>query len=322
MRVASNGPRATTGPKIAISRSRIAFRSCTPMSARRHLRPGSGPPGDLPRGDERADGGRRGGGVRRFALLADHEDARDLFERVKMMPDGQLTRILRAMAIARFTRFTLRTSNVEAARRFYAALLGHEQSEVLPLHEQAVARGARPHWLGQIEVEEVDRTAEALIERGATRMGQSATFPDGHRFAVLRDPGGAVLGLVSPSAYKEPNHVVWHQLNTLDLEKVTAAYAELFGWQMTELKQHAEHGAFQQFRWPDSDHDCGAITDITGEPGRHPHWLFQFRVPDLARAVELVRAAGGLVLGPFAWGNGERVAVCDDPQGAAFALRG
>jgi predicted enzyme related to lactoylglutathione lyase len=90
---------------------------------------------------------------------------------------------------------------------------------------------------------------------------------------------------------------------------------------MTELEQHPEHGVFQNFRWSGTQHDCGAITDITGKPGRHPHWLFQFQVADLARATDYVRAAGGLVLGPFDGPDGERIAVCDDPQGAAFALR-
>ena len=32
------------------------------------------------------------------------------------------------------------------------------------------------------------------------------------------------------------------------------------------------------------------------------------------------RAAGGLVLDPIVLPSGERVCVCDDPQGAAFAL--
>jgi predicted enzyme related to lactoylglutathione lyase len=226
------------------------------------------------------------------------------------------------MSSHRFTRFTLRTLNVEAAHRFYAELLGHAQSEIFPLHEQAIARGARPHWLGQIEVEDVDRMADTFVERGATRMGPTASFPDGHRFTVLRDPGGAVVGLVSPSRYREPNQIVWHQLNTLELEKVRAAYADLFGWEMTALEQHAEHGAFQNFRWSRSQDDCGAMSDITGKSGRHPHWLFQFRVSDLARAMDVVRAEGGLVLGPYAWRDGGQVAVCDDPQGAAFALRG
>lgn len=66
----------------------------------------------------------------------------------------------------------------------------------------------------------------------------------------------------------------------------------------------------------------GAILDIQGRPGRHPHWLFHMRVNDLERKIQIVRDAGGLVLGPFALPGGDRVAVCDDPQGAAFALRG
>jgi len=37
-------------------------------------------------------------------------------------------------------------------------------------------------------------------------------------------------------------------------------------------------------------------------------------------ARDAVRAAGGLVLDPVTLPNGDRVAVCDDPQGAAFAL--
>jgi uncharacterized protein len=53
----------------------------------------------------------------------------------------------------------------------------------------------------------------------------------------------------------------------------------------------------------------------------HPHWLFHFQVPKLDEAVAAVRAAGGLVIGPFALPSGERMAVCDDLQGAAFAIR-
>jgi hypothetical protein len=41
----------------------------------------------------------------------------------------------------------------------------------------------------------------------------------------------------------------------------------------------------------------GLMADIGGRPGVHPAWLFHFRVTALDPA------------------------VCDDPQGAAFALR-
>jgi predicted enzyme related to lactoylglutathione lyase len=52
-----------------------------------------------------------------------------------------------------------------------------------------------------------------------------------------------------------------------------------------------------------------------------PHWLFHFGVDSLDRAIDAVRAGGGYVVGPIALPNGERVAVCDDSQGAAFAMR-
>jgi predicted enzyme related to lactoylglutathione lyase len=221
-----------------------------------------------------------------------------------------------------FARYTLRTTDVVAARGFYAALLGQERMSIVPLHEQALARGAQAHWLGQIEVEDVEDAARAFAELGAQLMGPVAAFPDGRKFTVLRDPGGAVVGLTSPGPNDEPQVVVWRQLNTNDLARVSKAYTTLFGWQLTTRVAHPEHGAFQHFAFPGASSDAGAITDITGREGRHAHWLFHFRVADLDRAMDLVRAETGLVLGPFTLPSGERVAVCDDPQGAAFALRG
>ena len=64
----------------------------------------------------------------------------------------------------------------------------------------------------------------------------------------------------------------------------------------------------------------GAIIDITELPGRHPHWLFFFEIDALEPAIAAMQTAGGLVLDPIALPSGERVCVCDDPEGAAFGL--
>ena len=64
------------------------------------------------------------------------------------------------------------------------------------------------------------------------------------------------------------------------------------------------------------------MADLIARPGVHPHWLFHFSVAALEPAVAAVRAAGGVALDPVTLPNGARVAVCDDPQGAAFALQG
>jgi predicted enzyme related to lactoylglutathione lyase len=172
------------------------------------------------------------------------------------------------------TRFVLRTTDVPAARSFYAALLGHDRFSVVPLHEQALARGARPHWLGQIEVDDVESSVRAFVEHGAQALNPIAAFPDGRRFAVLRDPGGAIVGLTSPGPLDESPAIVWHQLSTNDRARVEKAYTTVFGWRLTDIVMHPEHGEFQNFAWPGKEGDAGAIVDITGRPERHAGWLF------------------------------------------------
>ncbi len=222
-----------------------------------------------------------------------------------------------------FARFVLRTTDVPAARGFYAKLLGHDRMPIVPLHEQALARGARAHWLGQIEVDDVEAKSDAFVLQGAEPLGPVGTFPDGRRFAVLRDPGGAIVALTSPGPHDESSRVVvWHHLNTNDRARVERAYSTLFGWRLTRLVHHPEHGELQRFAWPGSDVDVGTMVDVRGQVGRHAHWLFHMHVDDLDRAIATVRSENGIVLGPFVLPDGERIAVCDDPQGAAFALRG
>lgn len=216
--------------------------------------------------------------------------------------------------MARFFQTTLRTSDVEAARRFYAALLGDVALDVFKLHEQAVARGARPHWLGFIDVPDVDRATAAFVERGATPMGPKWVNPEGLEASVIRDPGGAILALGKP-AVPGRSQAVWHLLNTSDVERAKENYAALFGWDFKPPKE-----ALHPFSWERGGPEAGAMMSIEGRPGVHPHWLFGLRVAALDPAMARVREQGGVVIGPFTLPNGERLAVCDDPQGAAFAM--
>lgn len=227
----------------------------------------------------------------------------------------------------RFFEVYLRTSDVEAARAFYASVLGSALGalHIVKLHEQALARGARPHWLGFLEVGEVDRAAAAFTERGATLLGPKWVNPEGLEAATMRDPGGALVALAKPPAPYAPAagaaEIVWYLLNTKDVETAKANYGELFGWEFAAPLDLGSHGVFHPFAWEPGGAAVGSMSDVGARDGRHPHWLFHFRVAALDPAVEVVRAAGGVVLGPFTLLGGDRIAVCDDPQGAAFALR-
>lgn len=221
----------------------------------------------------------------------------------------------------RFCRLELRTTDVAAARAFYTALLGDTGMDIVPLPAEAAARGARAHWLGHLGVEDVERSARAFVEFGATRLGPTRPSANGSQVALLRDPGSAVVALTNLTSAPPLPEVVWYQLNSSDLAQALTSYSQLFGWQFRERLDLGALGAFHAFTWNPGGASVGSMADISGRPGVHPHWLFQFRIPALEPALAKVRAAGGLVLDPLVLPSGERLAVCDDPQGAAFALR-
>jgi predicted enzyme related to lactoylglutathione lyase len=229
----------------------------------------------------------------------------------------------------RFFQLHLRTTDVDAARAFYAAVLGDAALNIVELHEQAIARGARPHWLGYLDAGDVDRALATFVERGATPLNPKMVRPAGLELeaATLRDPGGAVVALARPlgpararEGAKSGVDVVWFVLNTADVERAKASYGELFGWELKPPVDLAGVGVIHPFAWERGGAAVGAMSDIAARPGVHPHWLFHFRVEALEPAMDAVRAGGGLVIGPLTIPGGARIAVCDDPQGAAFAL--
>lgn len=225
--------------------------------------------------------------------------------------------------MARIFTVQLRTTDVDKARTFYAAVLGTQDAIFLPLPEQAQARGARPHWLGYIDVPELDAALATASARGATRLGPSWRTADGWDAAVVRDPGGAVVALAkaSPESSRSGPLVVWHQLNVQHVLRAKDFYRELFGWRCDEPAGAPIAGAINHpFAWQSGTAIVGAMAEIAGRPGIHAHWLYHFAVPSLNDALEQVRSLGGLALPPIELAGGVRVAVCDDAQGAAFAL--
>ena len=90
------------------------------------------------------------------------------------------------MTTPAFARYDLRTTDPDAARRFYAAALGLDFGAptavdepatlaVWLLHEQARARGAPAHWLGNIGVTDVDATVRRWLDLGSEPLGRTAS---------------------------------------------------------------------------------------------------------------------------------------------------
>jgi predicted enzyme related to lactoylglutathione lyase len=226
-----------------------------------------------------------------------------------------------------FFRYQLRTTNISAAREFYGSVVGagiwDSDCSLSVLPERAAALGAPAHWLGHVGVSDVEATADRLVALGAQRLGPPAPTSEGATQVVLRDPFGAVLAVDSsqPGREKRANpSIVWHQLNVRDHLRAFAVYAQEFGWVAREVWDLPDVGTFQTFAWAETQPSVGSVADLARSPRVHTHWLFFFRVTSLDAAEGNVRAFGGRTAGLLRLPSGERVAVCEDPQGAAFAL--
>jgi predicted enzyme related to lactoylglutathione lyase len=229
-----------------------------------------------------------------------------------------------------FCRYALRTTDVAAARQFYAEAIGlvlpdgaldASALEAWPLHERALARGAPPHWLGQLAVDDVEAMRDRLVGLGGEALGPVVQGSDGTPFATLRDPFGSVIGVRARGGNALDSPMAWHQLHTRDAEGAWALYHDLFGWKHTQTLEFPDLvGGFRLFAWTEAGATVGAIGNTARWPGVHTHWLFSLPVPDVDASAARVRALGGTAMEPITLPDGMRLVACEDPQGAAFGL--
>lgn len=222
-----------------------------------------------------------------------------------------------------FCQYVLRTTNVDAARAFYTAILGENlwspEVSIAALPEQAIARGARPHWLGHIGIHDVEQTIERVIAEGGQPLGPRQEV-DGAPMAVLRDPFGAIFALRSKASGGSASPMAMHVLHCRDHERAFAMYASLFNWVPKGVFDLGEHGIHQRFAWNESGPSIGSIANTARASHVHPHWLHFFRVDDLESVVAKVRALSGAALPVTRTAEDDLVVACDDPEGAAFGL--
>ena len=246
----------------------------------------------------------------------------------------------------RFSWYELITTDMAAARQFYAKVVGWGAREasapdlaytlftaddvavsgLMDLPEHARKMGATPRWMGYVGVDDVDAAADRI-----KRLGGAVYVPptDSNigRISVVADPQTATLALVQglksgparPASPGEPGRVGWHELLAADWEKVFAFYSEVFGWQ----KADSDTGSIDSYQLFAAGGQTigGMFTKRPNQPV--PFWLFYINTGDIDAAAERVKAAGGVIFeGPFELPGGSWILRCGDPQGATFALQG
>jgi uncharacterized protein len=246
----------------------------------------------------------------------------------------------------RFAWYELVTTDIAAARAFYATAVGWGTQDastpdlayvlftagsasiggLMDLPQEARSMGATPRWIGYVGVDDVNATADRI-----KRLGGAVYVPptDSNigRVSIVADPQTATLALVEglkpgsrpPAELGKPGRVGWHDLFAADRDLAFAFYAALFGWQKADADSNATD-AYQMFS-AGGQAIGGMLTKPPTVPV--PFWLHYFNVEDIDAAAERVTAGGGQVLEPpLEILGGNWIAQCEDPQGAMFALQG
>lgn len=242
----------------------------------------------------------------------------------------------------RFVWYELMTTDVEAAKAFYAKVMGWRARDV-SLSDAAFAlfstgeapisavmklpEGAAPHWVGYVGVNDIDAAADLVERHDGTVYVPPTEIPNTSRFSVFADPQTATLGMLQsigpermqPGDLNAPGRVGWHELLATDPEKALGFYSELFDWQKADADVDAM-GTYQRF-----SAEGQTIGGILAKPPTMPApcWLYYFNVADIHAAAKRVTAAGGRILDePLQSPGGAWFVQCADPQGAVFALAG
>ncbi len=243
----------------------------------------------------------------------------------------------------RFVWHELNSTDPKAGERFYRAITGWgmlpfeampsyrmwtadgvPQGGLMLLPEQARKAGAPSHWLTYVGVPEVDASVRLANSLGAKTLVPPQDIPGSGRFAVLADPQGALFAVHSspqampPEAPAKLGEFSWHELATTDAGAAWRFYEKLFGWKKMDSMQ-SPMGLYEMFGRGSVMYG-GIYTKPSASPAP-PHWLAYIKVKSVDAASVQAKSLGAKILaGPMDIPGGDRIVMCIDPQGAAFAL--
>lgn len=255
---------------------------------------------------------------------------------------------------ANFIWYELMTSDPAGAAAFYGAVVGWTIAShadpaagdmdyrmigrsdggnaggVLALNADMLAGGARPIWIGYLEVDDVDAAVDAIKADGGAVQMPATDLPVG-RIAMVTDPQGAPFYIMDPIppegggesdvfSVTEPQRVRWNELSTSDPDAVVAFYTKHFGWGQEGEMDMGEMGAYRFIQCGDVGIDA-VMPLMQGMP--LSMWSYYIGVDDIDRARAAVTANGGTITNePMEIPGGEYAMNAIDPQGAHVGFVG
>jgi predicted enzyme related to lactoylglutathione lyase len=245
--------------------------------------------------------------------------------------------------LGKFVWHDLITDDPEGAQRFYAGLLGWEFERTT--HPRGgdyvlIQRDGRyvggmvrvedpvgadySRWLPYLSVADVDAAVRYTESAGGSAVLGPLEIGNIGRAAAVRDPQGAVLGLLR-SRVGDPDdsmaagagQIVWNELLAADEVDAAAFYESLAGLQAQTVSRRG--GEYTLLRA--GGRERGGIMQRP-DPRVTPLWLTHFAVADVSAAAAKAEALGGRVLlAPSPDLREGTLAVVTDPGGAILALQ-
>ncbi|GAA3063502.1 VOC family protein [Rhizobium viscosum] len=241
----------------------------------------------------------------------------------------------------------LMTPDPDAAKKFYGSVIGWTSSPMpaedqpqysifeangvpsvgmMPFPAELEGQGIPPNWTAYLCVDDVDQTAKDYEANGGTVRRPPADIPGIGRFAVVADPQGAVLCIMTPIPPETPRpevpvgtpgHIGWYELYATDGAKAFDFYSKLFGWTKDQDFDMGPMGVYHIF----AEHGKQTGGMMTRPPEiKMSFWTYYFTVPALDAAIDRINAGGGKVVNGPMEVPGSWVCQAMDPQGAFFCL--
>jgi predicted enzyme related to lactoylglutathione lyase len=244
----------------------------------------------------------------------------------------------------RFVWHQLMTRDVTGAKNFYSKLVGWKtmpwpldpaytvcHADVGPVAGIMAIPSEFPadipsHWLQYIGTRDVDGTADAAVRAGGSVMKSPSDMQGAGRYAVIKDPQGAVFAIIDPENARPESQgppplgtFSWHELATTDHEAAFAFYSGLFGWDVMQRMDMGTHGVYLIFGQKGVHR--GGMYIPSSNLQVPPSWMPYAFVPDADEAYALSLSIGAKSLvAPMEVPGGSRIACLLDPAGAAFSV--
>ena len=243
----------------------------------------------------------------------------------------------------RFVWHQLMTRDVPGAKKYYSKLIGWktmpwpldpaytvchaDAGPVAGIMEiPSEAPDVPSHWLPYMGTRDVDATADAAVRAGGSVMKTPSDMPGAGRYAVLKDPQGAVFCIINPENARPEGMGTpplgtfsWHELATSDNEAAFAFYSNLFGWEAMQRMDMGPSGVYLIFG--QNGVQRGGIYIKPADWQAPPNWLPYAHVPNADKAFAIATSNGGTQLvAPMDVPGGGRIATFTDSAGAPFAV--